>query len=81
MSQPAASLAAKVVARASKAGLPSELVPTEITADSAAVVAAESRLQAATHDLIARIRAAENAARAAGKIELPPADWLDFWSA
>lgn len=81
MSQPAASLAAKVIARASKAGLPPELVPAEITADSAAVVAAESRLQAATHDLIARVRVAEDAARAAGKIELDAADWLDFWSA
>ncbi|MEN0135004.1 MAG: MazG family protein [Rhodococcus sp. (in: high G+C Gram-positive bacteria)] len=80
MSQPAASLAAKVVARASKAGLPAELVPAEITADSAAVVAAESRLQAAIHDLIARIRAAENAARAAGKTELAPADWLGYWT-
>ncbi|OUS92479.1 MazG family protein [Rhodococcus sp. NCIMB 12038] len=80
MSQPAASLAAKVIARASKAGLPPELVPAEITADSAAVVAAESRLQAATADLIARVRAAEDAARAAGKTELAPADWLGYWT-
>ncbi|GCE36426.1 MazG family protein [Rhodococcus sp. USK10] len=80
MSQPAASLAAKVIARASKAGLPPELVPGEITADSAAVVAAESRLQAATADLIARVRAAEDAARAAGKTELAPADWLGYWT-
>ncbi|MGV9865054.1 MazG family protein [Rhodococcus koreensis] len=80
MSQPAASLAAKVIARASKAGLPPELVPAEITADSAAVVAAESRLQAATHDLIARVRAAEDAARATGKTELAPADWLGYWT-
>ncbi|KAF0960121.1 MazG family protein [Rhodococcus sp. T7] len=81
MSQPAASLAAKVIARARKAGLPPELVPGEITADTAAVVAAESRLQAATADLIARVRAAEDTARAAGKTVLDASDWLDFWSA
>jgi XTP/dITP diphosphohydrolase len=81
MSQPAASLAAKVIARAGKAGLPPELVPAEIIADSSAVVAAESRLQAATHDLIARIRAAENAARAAGRSSLGRDEWLGYFGA
>ncbi len=79
MSQPAASLAAKVIARASKAGLPPELVPVEIESGLVAEAEAETRLRAAAHAFITRIRAAENAARAQGKSSLGAADWVGHW--
>ncbi|EKT82742.1 nucleoside triphosphate pyrophosphohydrolase [Rhodococcus opacus M213] len=79
MSQPAASLAAKVIARARKAGLPSELVPDELESGLVAEAEAETRLRAATHAFITRIRVAENAARAQGKASLGAADWAGHW--
>jgi XTP/dITP diphosphohydrolase len=79
MSQPAASLAAKVIARASKAGLPPELVPVEIESGLVAEAEAGTRLRAATHAFITRIRAAENGARAQGKSALGAADWACHW--
>ena len=79
MSQPAASLAAKVIARARKAGLPPELVPDELESVLVAEAEAETRLRAATHAFITRIRVAENAARAQGKAALGAADWAGHW--
>ena len=79
MSQPAASLAAKVIARARKAGLPPELVPDELESVLVAEAEAETRLRAATHAFITRIRVAENAARAQGKSSLGAADWMGHW--
>ena len=79
MSQPAASLAAKVIARASKAGLPPELVPVEIESGLVAEAEAETRLRAAAQAFVTRIRAAENAARAQGKSALGAADWARHW--
>ncbi|MDI9954144.1 MazG family protein [Rhodococcus sp. IEGM 1305] len=79
MSQPAASLAAKVIARASKAGLPPELVPVEIESGLVAEAEAGTRLRAAAQAFVTRIRAAENAARAQGKSALGAADWARHW--
>ncbi|MCQ4118372.1 MazG family protein [Rhodococcus tibetensis] len=79
LSQPAASLAAKVTARAAKAGLPPELVPAELEAALLAEADAETTLRAATHEFIARIRAAEKAARADGTHVLLPGDWSAHW--
>ncbi|AOW91872.1 nucleoside triphosphate hydrolase [Rhodococcus sp. WMMA185] len=78
-SQPAASLAAKVVARASKAGLPPELVPAELEAGMVAEAEAETALRATTQMFIERIRRAENSARAQGKSVLREEDWTDHW--
>ncbi|WP_072688126.1 MazG family protein [Rhodococcus marinonascens] len=78
-SQPAASLAAKVVARANKAGLPPELVPVELEAGLLVEAEAEAALRATTRAFIARIRAAENSAREQGKSVLREADWADYW--
>lgn len=80
LSQPAASLAAKVVARASRAGLPAELVPVDLTTALVAEKEAEARLRSITYAFISRIRAAEDAARSAGERVLAPADWVGYWT-
>ncbi|MFZ2176444.1 MAG: MazG family protein [Rhodococcus sp. (in: high G+C Gram-positive bacteria)] len=80
MSQPAASLAAKVVARASKAGLPPELVPAELGDGLIGVAEAEERLRAVTHAFIAQVRGVEEAARAEGKTALRAEDWSSYWA-
>ncbi|MHA4848511.1 MazG family protein [Rhodococcus sp. MSC1_016] len=81
LSQPAASLAAKVIAKAAKAGLPTKLIPTELEAALHAQAEAETTLRAVTDEFIARIRAAEKAARAEGTQVLQPGDWSAHWPA
>ncbi|QTJ68397.1 MazG family protein [Rhodococcus sp. ZPP] len=81
LSQPAASLAAKVMAKAAKAGLPTELIPAELEAALHAQADAETTLRAVTDEFIARIRAAEKAARAEGTQVLQPGDWSVHWPA
>ncbi|MEV0945527.1 MazG family protein [Rhodococcus sp. NPDC049939] len=78
-SQPAASLAAKVVARANKAGLPQELMPAELEHGLLAEAETEAALRAATRSFMSRIRAAEDSARAQGKHVLRGADWVKHW--
>jgi NTP pyrophosphatase (non-canonical NTP hydrolase) len=106
LGQPAAALAAKLVSRARRAGLPDELLPGADGADGAnggppsteadagpgaalfavaahATVAGhdpESELRAAALRFAALVRAAENAARAAGldPAALPPDAWRRF---
>ncbi|WP_232541544.1 MazG family protein [Nocardia bovistercoris] len=82
VAQPALALAEKVVARATKAGLPDDLVPDDLRvvrlggADSA-----EERLRKATLTFAARIREAEDAAESARGARLPLAatDWRTHW--
>jgi len=60
--QPALALAQKVIARATQAGLPADLIPAEITSITiTAEVDAETSLRTAVLDLMDTIRAAERA--------------------
>ncbi len=87
LSQPAAALAAKLVSRARKAGLPDELARTgdELFDLVAAVKVAggdpEHRLRTAAREFAARVRAAEDAARAAGADPhaLDADTWRRYW--
>lgn len=89
LSQPAAALAAKLVSRARKAGLPAELARTgdELFDLVAAVKVAggdpEHRLRTSAREFAARVRAAEDAARAAGADPhaLDPDAWHRHWPA
>jgi XTP/dITP diphosphohydrolase len=64
--QPALALAQKVIQRVSKAGLPAELIPAEITSITiAADVDAENSLRAAVLDFVDTVRSAEKAIAAA----------------
>lgn len=89
LSQPAAALAAKLVSRARKAGLPESLA---VTGDELFDLVArlklggddpEHRLRAAAREFGARIRAAEDAARAAGRDPhaLDADQWHHHWPA
>ncbi|EOM74965.1 nucleoside triphosphate pyrophosphohydrolase [Rhodococcus rhodnii] len=60
-SQPAASLTRAVVERASRAGLPDELIPTALLDDAAALAASEAVLRRDVLAFVERIRAAETA--------------------
>jgi len=87
LSQPAAALAAKLVSRARKAGLPAELARTgdELFDLVAAVKVAggdpEHRLRTAAREFDARVRAAEGAARADGADPhaLSAEAWIRYW--
>ncbi len=64
--QPALALAQKVIARAAKAGLPADLIPSAITSVSvSAEVDAESALRTAVLDFVDTVRVAERAIAAA----------------
>jgi len=64
--QPALALAQKVIARAGKAGLPADLIPSDITSVSvSAEVDAESALRTAVLDFVDTVRGAERAIAAA----------------
>ncbi|QBJ97630.1 nucleoside triphosphate pyrophosphohydrolase [Rhodococcus sp. ABRD24] len=79
-SQPATSLAAKVIQRAGKAGFPAELVPAELVLGAQQVTRAEDELRTATNTFTARVRSVEAAARADGVMQLTASDWIRYWS-
>lgn len=88
--QPAAALAAKLVSRARKAGVPRDLIERGSSSDTlwGAVVDVklsdadpEQRLRSAARRFDESVRAAESAARAAGRDShaLTENDWHTFW--
>lgn len=83
LQQPALALAEKVVSRARKAGLPDELVPDELRMVRLdGPESAEDGLRKAALRFVARIRAAESAAHAAGVAwgGLDGDAWRTYWS-
>jgi len=93
LGQPAAALVAKLVSRAAKAGLPSELLPTGPGPGVALfALAARAKLAGADPEAVLRtvarqfdddVRAAERSARAAGldPAGLTPEQWRAHWPA
>jgi XTP/dITP diphosphohydrolase len=87
LAQPAAALAAKLVSRATKAGLPNELMTADdelfelVARAKLAGGDPEQRLRAAARAFDARVRAAETAAKADGLDQhaLTPDDWRRYW--
>lgn len=90
MGQPAAALAAKVVSRAYKAGIPQDLIEGSRPYESLweAVVEMklggddpEQDLRTSARQFVAEVRAAEKAAKAAGRAShtLTSDDWRRFW--
>ncbi|WUD69978.1 MazG family protein [Nocardia sp. NBC_00508] len=82
MAQPALALAEKIISRATKAGLPPDLIPEPLRiVHLGGAESAEERLRKATLDFAVAIRAAEDAAeRARGvRLALPTDDWREFW--
>ncbi|MFC9517721.1 MazG family protein [Nocardiaceae bacterium NPDC056970] len=83
LQQPALALAEKVISRARKAGLPDELVPDDLRmVRLGGPDSAEDELRKAALRFVARIRAAESAAHAAGVAwgGLGADDWRTYWS-
>ncbi|MGW4842874.1 MazG family protein [Nocardia brasiliensis] len=83
LAQPALALAEKVRGRSTKAGLPEDLVPAELTVvHLGGPGSAEERLRKATLDLAAAIRATEDAAELARgeRAPLTAADWRKYWT-
>ncbi len=76
--QPALALAAKVASRASRAGVPAELLPPELAAVDGD---AEDRLRRTALKFAEQVRAAEKAARAAGVEAVDEATWRRHWPA
>jgi XTP/dITP diphosphohydrolase len=89
LGQPAVALAAKLVSRAGKAGLPAELMAERDGLFGTVALAKiaggdpEQELRAAARAFAARVRAAEGAARAEGldPHRLGAADWRRHWPA
>lgn len=93
LGQPAVSLAAKLTQRATRAGLPADLLPDNGSdADQLFALAAalklrgvdpEGELRAVGRRFAGRVRAAEQAARAAGvdPLGMSADDWRRFWPA
>ncbi|MFF0816089.1 MazG family protein [Rhodococcus sp. NPDC003318] len=82
MAQPALALAEKVIERATKAGLPAELVPEELRVVRIGQGGnAEDRLRMAVLAFASRIRAAEAGAREAGAASGPLSAelWESYW--
>lgn len=91
LGQPAAALAAKLVSRAAKAGLPAELLPDGGTTGDALLAAAagaqrsgenpEAALRTAARRFADRVRAAERSARSAGldPTALTTEQWRAHW--
>ncbi|GAA4471142.1 nucleoside triphosphate pyrophosphohydrolase [Rhodococcus olei] len=81
MAQPALALAEKVIERATRAGLPPELVPDELRLVRIAVGDnAEDALRKAVLAFAARIRATEVSARTGGESgRLDARAWIRFW--
>ncbi|GGK48822.1 MazG family protein [Nocardia camponoti] len=84
MAQPALALAEKVIARASLAGLPGELIPADLRhVELGGPDSAEERLRKATLSFASVIAAAEDAAEAdrGQRDPLTAADWHKYWPA
>ncbi|MGN2635956.1 MazG family protein [Nocardia takedensis] len=82
MAQPALALAEKVIARATRAGLPDDLVPEQLrSVRLGGPDSAEERLRKATLEFAAAIRGAEDAAEVARGRRGPLAaeDWRAYW--
>jgi XTP/dITP diphosphohydrolase len=87
LGQPAAALAAKLISRAAKAGVPKELMSSanelfdRVAAAKLAGGDPEQRLRDGARSFAADLRAAEDAARAAGldPHRLTDADWRRYW--
>ncbi|WP_428981419.1 MazG family protein [Nocardia brasiliensis] len=83
MAQPALALAEKVRERSSKAGLPDDLIPAELTVvHLGGPDSAEERLRKATVEFAAAIRATEDAAELARgeRAPLTAAEWRKYWT-
>ena len=74
--QPALALAAKLASRATRAGLPVELLPPELAAVDGD---AEDRLRRTALEFAAQVREAEKVARAAGIEAMDDATWRRNW--
>ncbi|MGK8555381.1 MazG family protein [Nocardia gipuzkoensis] len=84
MAQPALALAEKIISRATKAGLPADLIPESLrVVHLGGPESAEERLRKATLAFAAAIRAAEDAAEKDRGELLPLAtdDWRSYWPA
>lgn len=82
MAQPALALAEKIRDRSSKAGLPEDLIPTDLRVVHLGLPdSAEERLRKATLTFATAIRATEDAAEADRGERLPLAgdDWRKYW--
>ncbi|KDE15326.1 MazG family protein [Rhodococcus aetherivorans] len=82
MAQPALALTEKVIARATKAGLPAHLIPGEMCAVRIdGTSGAEDALRSVTLGFSDAVRAAESAARTAGipDGELDAEAWIRYW--
>ncbi|WP_067533762.1 MazG family protein [Nocardia crassostreae] len=82
MAQPALALAEKVRSRSTKAGLPEDLIPSQLRlVELGGPDSAEERLRKATLDFAAAIRAAEDAAEAdrGDRRPLSATDWRQYW--
>lgn len=89
LGQPALALAAKLVARTARAGLPADLLPSGGSPgarlfDTAALAKLagqdpEGELRAVARAFVADVRAAELSARAAGLDALTADDWREHW--
>ena len=76
--QPALALAAKLASRATRAGVPAELLPPELAAVDGD---AEDRLRRRALKFAEQVRAAEKTARAAGVEAKDEATWRRYWPA
>jgi XTP/dITP diphosphohydrolase len=88
MGQPALALAAKLVQRTTRAGLPADLLPqaalfAEAAREKRAGRDPEGELRAVARDFAGAVRAAEQAAKAEGAdpATLKAEDWRKFWPA
>jgi XTP/dITP diphosphohydrolase len=82
MGQPALALAAKLVQRTARAGLPAELLPqTPLFAAAVQERDPEGALRAEAREFATAVRAAEQSARAAGvdPAAMSEEDWRRFW--
>lgn len=82
MAQPALALAEKVVARATKAGLPDDLIPDDLrVVRLGGPDSAEERLRKATLRFADRIRKTEDSAESVrgARVPLAAADWHAHW--
>ncbi|WP_085997127.1 MazG family protein [Nocardia pneumoniae] len=82
MAQPALALAEKIISRATKAGLPADLIPESLrVVHLGGPESAEERLRKATLAFAAAIRAAEEAAEKARgqRLLLTDQDWRRYW--
>ncbi len=77
-SLPSLAFAEKVIGRARKAGLPDDLIPTDLTVVQVGDNA-EVRLRSAVLAFAERVRSAEKSAAADGAVRLSADDWRTHW--